>query len=957
MDFSSLSKYDDLLSDVFLDAMLLWFQTIKMNTDHRRARIPSAKILDIIQRNVVAKARVNDAVTELMEYVHVFAFSHLVSFLRTNIPYAPHPFSAFVRSLSLSLSLCRMEYFKAFLEKKNPKQIADFVQHMKRYLSMYLPNAGYEISDTKRYSTTERVEACVIATRDWQTGDEIRMCTGAIACLTPDDERTLLNGHRDFSVMWSTRKGCSCLFLGPARFVNVSDGQYGEERPAKVSVVLIILLSLVQHDCNSNCKFISLGQNAITFKVIREIKVGEEITTYYGKHYFGDNNCECKCVTCESTKDGAFKPEESLLDAPATPVPENSNTLYNATDNARRSGRRRKPTLYEDFVPHPTRQRRLLATNSSSLDEFPSPISEGIRRLTDITPLSSRGGTPLRHNNTTIDSGRFVNGRIKTESPYLSFESTYTSSSSSLSPYPALPSPSTPTASESARRPSVMSVAFLCGFTNEDGMHQQHPSEHEHSQSETHQLTQNYTYDNGTLEYRDIFQPTEPSLDLLWEAIHEQERLDKLASEQAKALALTQEPVSPMSDHESISLPLERVSEEQQSCQPFPIPPPPALEVPNKQTPDQPLDQPLQTQTQLVSLSESLELAPQQSTLSTFAAPEQETVHVAHDPQHTSSDVVSTLSLFDFGSDLSELSSSSDLSELSSIDSSLSDFDSDADDSAVDSATMDTPPSSVSSVVDHHDVVVGAGPLSRAIVVPNNQQANNLHVNNPHANNSHTNNSHTNNSHANNSYANNSHANNSHANNSHANNSHANNSHANNLHANNLHANNLHANNPHGPPLNHIHQHHHQHHSHHSSSKESCCIACRRSLEPNANKGTDSTATTAYILSSAMVPMRCPRCERHRRIFGREWPERRAKRIRVSNPGGASSGKSHGHAGQATKVKTKKIARPVGSEALKSIGETERIIIGSSMPLPIDSNSATSRGIKRLKPSTSLTSQ
>jgi SET domain-containing protein len=48
-----------------------------------------------------------------------------------------------------------------------------------------------------------------------------------------------------------------------------------------------------------NLKFISLGQNSISFKVIREIKCGEEITVYYGKHYFGENNCECRCVTCE----------------------------------------------------------------------------------------------------------------------------------------------------------------------------------------------------------------------------------------------------------------------------------------------------------------------------------------------------------------------------------------------------------------------------------------------------------------------------------------------------------------------------------------------------------------------------------------------------------------------------------------------------------------------------------
>lgn len=86
----------------------------------------------------------------------------------------------------------------------------------------YLPNAGYEISETKRYSTAKRAEACVIATKDWSTGDELRLCTGAIACLNPKEDAELKLGQRDFSVMYSTRKGCSCLFLGPARFFNVS---------------------------------------------------------------------------------------------------------------------------------------------------------------------------------------------------------------------------------------------------------------------------------------------------------------------------------------------------------------------------------------------------------------------------------------------------------------------------------------------------------------------------------------------------------------------------------------------------------------------------------------------------------------------------------------------------------------------------------------------------------------
>jgi hypothetical protein len=69
MDFALLSKYDDLLTDIFLDDLFLWFTTVKMNSDHRRPRIPSGKVLDIIQRNVLIKGKLNDAVSEFLRYV------------------------------------------------------------------------------------------------------------------------------------------------------------------------------------------------------------------------------------------------------------------------------------------------------------------------------------------------------------------------------------------------------------------------------------------------------------------------------------------------------------------------------------------------------------------------------------------------------------------------------------------------------------------------------------------------------------------------------------------------------------------------------------------------------------------------------------------------------------------------------------------------------------------------
>jgi hypothetical protein len=105
----------------------------------------------------------------------------------------------------------------------------EFKNHCKRYLSMYSPRAGYEIDRTFRYKTSDKVEARICATRSWMEGDEVRMLYGILADLSPDDEARLGNSG-DFSVMYSAKRNSSCLFTGPARFVN--------------------------HDCNSNLKVI-----------------------------------------------------------------------------------------------------------------------------------------------------------------------------------------------------------------------------------------------------------------------------------------------------------------------------------------------------------------------------------------------------------------------------------------------------------------------------------------------------------------------------------------------------------------------------------------------------------------------------------------------------------------------------------------------------------------------------
>ncbi|BGP25050.1 histone-lysine N-methyltransferase SUV420H [Rhodotorula toruloides] len=220
-----------------------------------------------------------------------------------------------------------------------------FANHAKRYILALRPESGIAFHETDRYknprsgprgkkraslpATTSRrdpetfIEVGVFATRNFKKGEVVNL-RGGIADLTEeeDDEMRDSGGRRDFSVLWSERKNCFCLLLGPARFVN--------------------------HDCRNNVEFQLVGAN-MTFKVLEDIKKDEEIFTHYGEHYFEKDNAACLCATCEQLEQGAFmstkkKAASTAPKAPATPP----------TAPSRRSGRAATvaaPNYSEDDPP------------------------------------------------------------------------------------------------------------------------------------------------------------------------------------------------------------------------------------------------------------------------------------------------------------------------------------------------------------------------------------------------------------------------------------------------------------------------------------------------------------------------------------------------------------------------------------------------------------------------------
>ncbi|CAF4992374.1 unnamed protein product, partial [Rotaria sp. Silwood1] len=126
-------------------------------------------------------------------------------------------------------------WYDHLLARKSPIQLTAFKEHLYRFLHLFNKNSGVTLQPCYRYST-EKCGGKVVATKAWAVNDKIEMLIGCIAELSPEEEHAFLKpGVNDFSVMYSCRKKCSQLWLGPAAYIN--------------------------HDCRANCKVSKLSYN------------------------------------------------------------------------------------------------------------------------------------------------------------------------------------------------------------------------------------------------------------------------------------------------------------------------------------------------------------------------------------------------------------------------------------------------------------------------------------------------------------------------------------------------------------------------------------------------------------------------------------------------------------------------------------------------------------------------
>ncbi|KAK6077906.1 histone-lysine N-methyltransferase SET9 [Seiridium cupressi] len=262
---------------------------------------------------------------------------------------------------------------------KTAKEKDDFRKHLRRYAQIYLPDCPFEVSTTNRY-TIVTYEAAVTARRFIKRGESVKYLSGIQVLITAKEEEEMTKRKKDFSIVVSSRNKCASLFMGPARFAN--------------------------HDCDANARLVITSQSTIEIFATKNIEVGDEITVTYGENYFGEDNCECLCHTCETNLANGWAQSEGEAPEPGlvkTSIEETLEEGYRLRrrrrdDSTARSSR--TPSRTPDVRHRVSRSRTKLLKEDSrraSITRSPAPEAR-LRQMRkrEFEMLSSPPVTPAK---------------------------------------------------------------------------------------------------------------------------------------------------------------------------------------------------------------------------------------------------------------------------------------------------------------------------------------------------------------------------------------------------------------------------------------------------------------------------------------------------------------------------------------------------------------------------------
>lgn len=250
---------------------------------------------------------------------------------------------------------------------------------MRRYTQIYLPDCPFEVSSTNRYTVTTH-EASIVARRFIKRNESIKYLSGIQVLISPEEEADLAVRKKDFSIVVSSRNRMASLFMGPARFAN--------------------------HDCGANAKLVITGQAGIDIVAVRSIDIGEEITVTYGENYFGEDNCECLCQSCEDNLVNGWKQPEGFVPVKKSIEDDSAAAAQGYNTRGRRrfgrgESRSRTPSITPDVRPKvlKTKISRLLRNGdrASTADSgFLEGSGNALKRKCDTETLATPPVTPAK---------------------------------------------------------------------------------------------------------------------------------------------------------------------------------------------------------------------------------------------------------------------------------------------------------------------------------------------------------------------------------------------------------------------------------------------------------------------------------------------------------------------------------------------------------------------------------